>query len=57
MTDQPVTVEVIDPADGSDEATPVLTPDEGEAPFTGSVLIQLFDEHGNLKDERRGGGS
>jgi hypothetical protein len=27
---------------------------ELEPAFTGSVLIQLFDEHGNLKDERRG---
>lgn len=27
---------------------------DGEAPFTGSVLIQLFDADGNLKDERRG---
>jgi hypothetical protein len=26
-----------------------------EAPFTGSVLIQLFDENGQLKEERRGG--
>jgi hypothetical protein len=24
-----------------------------EAPFTGNILIQLFDENGNLKDERR----
>jgi hypothetical protein len=42
------------------------TPDPGdqtevrtqeEQAFTGSVLIQLFDEDGQLKDERRGGGS
>jgi len=26
-----------------------------DPPFTGSVLIQLFDKDGNLKDERRGG--
>jgi hypothetical protein len=26
-----------------------------ESAFTGSVLIQLFDENGNLKDERRAG--
>lgn len=28
---------------------------EPEPAFTGNVLIQLFDENGNLKDERRGG--
>jgi hypothetical protein len=28
-------------------------PAEG-MPFTGNFLLQLFDEHGNLKDERRG---
>lgn len=33
---------------------PAPAPSE-EAAFTGSVLIQLFDEHGELKDERRGG--
>jgi len=36
-----VQIEVFEP-----EASPV---------FTGNVLIQLFDENGNLKDERRGG--
>jgi hypothetical protein len=54
MTDQPVTVEVIDPADVSDEATAKLTPAEADPPFTGSVLIQLFGPDGHLKDERRG---
>jgi hypothetical protein len=30
-------------------------PPAEEQPFTGSVLIQLYDENGELKDERRGG--
>jgi hypothetical protein len=35
--------------------TTIAAKHQEETPFTGSVLIQLFDEYGNLKDERRGG--
>jgi hypothetical protein len=45
-----VDIDATDPV-GTDEPSTV---EQGSA-FTGSVLIQLFDEHGNLKDERRGG--
>src|SRR5215218_3547432 len=30
-----------------------IVPDAEEQPFTGNILIQLFDENGNVKDERR----
>jgi hypothetical protein len=41
-----------DPATVTVEPQPVPEPDQ---PFTGSVLIQLYDEDGNIKHEQRGG--
>lgn len=46
------TAQVVDDTDLSD---PAEVANEGESAFTGSVLIQLIDEDGNVKDERRGG--
>jgi hypothetical protein len=47
-------LDVDDQAALSDPANLALTPPLDSA-FTGNVLIQLFDQYGNLKDERRGG--
>lgn len=46
-------VETTDVDTTTDDPTTSDPPADSE--FTGSVLIQLFDEDGNLKDERRGG--
>jgi hypothetical protein len=46
------TVDALDTA-GTNDPAKIDTP--AEEGFTGSVLIQLFDKDGNLKDERRGG--
>ena len=41
--------------DNVDLSDPAKVANDGESAFTGSVLIQLIDEDGNVKDERRGG--
>lgn len=55
MSDHDIERLVDDYAGSSDPAKLSLQPAPEPEPFTGNVLIQLFDEHGNLKDERRGG--
>jgi hypothetical protein len=44
----------IDVSDDTGSIDPDPDVEVEEQPFTGSVLIQLFDADGNLKDERRG---
>jgi hypothetical protein len=46
-------IDVSDETGSHDEAE--VEVELGEQPFTGNVLIQLFDENGQLKDERRAG--
>lgn len=50
-------VDVADEAATQDEANSNLvystSSEESEQPFKGNILIQLFDENGNIKDERR----
>jgi|SRR5215216_949826 len=43
----------LDVADDTDAGTEAEEPRAEEQPFTGNILIQLFDENGNVKDERR----
>lgn len=51
-----LTVDLGDPDDTPVVVSADISDDAQQSPpFTGSVLIQLFDEHGQLKDERRGG--
>src|SRR5215207_3151307 len=46
------TLEVADDTGAADEAEPSVE-GGGDQPFTGNILIQLYDENGNVKDERR----